>query len=218
MGSDNPSGADNQQGSPIRPTQGGDVTPQRLHAELLAVGAKGLEAYLQGSLCDGTYSALHRTHRFSQSDPGWLDVLSDALVTLGHRSWMYREGRARNLWVLETTAEFLSATFDAHELVGRPEGLDYVRGYFDADGGMPRRCEARLYFQLCQKDRMSLETVREILGARSIRCGRVHNPSQRIDPCYWRMFVLAESHQRFMETVSSWHPRKRQQMDTRMKI
>ena len=46
MGSDNPSGADNQQGSPIRPTQGGDVTPQRLHAELLAVGAKGLEACL----------------------------------------------------------------------------------------------------------------------------------------------------------------------------
>ena len=43
--SDNPSGADNQQGSPSLPTSGGDVTPQRLHAELLAVGAEGLSVF-----------------------------------------------------------------------------------------------------------------------------------------------------------------------------
>ncbi len=45
--SDKPSGADNQQGSPSRRPYGVDVTPQRLHAELLAVGAKGLEASSQ---------------------------------------------------------------------------------------------------------------------------------------------------------------------------
>ena len=44
VSSDKPSGADNQQGSPSRPTWGGEVTPQRLNAELLAVGAKGLES------------------------------------------------------------------------------------------------------------------------------------------------------------------------------
>ncbi len=91
--SDNPSGADNQQGSPSLPTSGGDVTPQRLHAELLAVGAKGLEAYLQGALRDATRSALHRTHRFSQSNADWLTLVGTALSMLGHRSWMYREGR-----------------------------------------------------------------------------------------------------------------------------
>jgi hypothetical protein len=46
--SDNPSGADNQQGSPSLPTSGGGVTPQRLHAELLAVGAEGPSAFAFG--------------------------------------------------------------------------------------------------------------------------------------------------------------------------
>ncbi len=216
--SDNPTGADNQQGSPSLSTLGGDVTPQRLHAELLAVGAKGLEAYLQGALRDATRSALHRTHRFSQSNPDWLTLVGTALSLLGHRSWMYREGRTRNLWVLETTAKFLSLGFDPLELVGTPHGLSYVRGYFDTDGGMPKDPTARLYFQLCQKDRASLESVVTILEGRAIRCGRVHNPSVRVDPDYWRVFVRSCSHESFMRLVGSWHPVKRQQIQTRMKI
>jgi len=194
------------------------VTPQRLHAELLAVGAKDLESYLQGALRDGTRSALHRTHRFSQSDRGWLDLLSDALSLLGHRSWIYQEGRNRSVWVLETTAKFLSLNFDPLELAEITNGLTYVRGYFDSDGGMPRDPSARLYFQLCQKDRRSLEAVVRILQRQEIQCGRVHNPSRRVDPGYWRVFVRSCSHMSFMTLVSSWHPRKRQQIETRMKI
>ena len=48
VGSENPAGADNQQGSRVPPPLGSALTPQRLHAELLATDAKGLEAYLQG--------------------------------------------------------------------------------------------------------------------------------------------------------------------------
>jgi hypothetical protein len=216
--SDNPSGADNQQGSPLHPTWGASVTPQRLHAELLAVGAMGLEAYLQGALHDATRSTLHRSIRFCQSEPSWLDLVGTALSLLGHRSWMYREGRARNLWVLETTARFLSLDFDPLPLIGTPHGLSYVRGYFDTDGGMPRNPIARLYLQLCQKDRGSLESVVEILESWTILCGRVHNPSVGVDPTYWRVFVRSCSHGAFMRLVSSWHPVKRQQMQTRMKI
>ena len=218
MASDNPTGADNQQGSPLNCPLSSSVTPQRLHAELLAIGAKGLEAYLQGALRDGTRSALHRTHRFSQAHPIWLSVLSDALSSLGHRSWMYREGRNRTVWVLESSARFLSLNFDPLPLVGTVEGLAYVRGCFDADGGMPRESSARLYVQFVQKSRRSLEDVVAILSAAGIACGRVHNPSQRIDPDYWRVFVKAESLERFMTLVSSWHPVKRQQIETRMKI
>jgi len=218
VGSDNPSGADNQQGSPSHPLCGGAVTPQRLHAELLAVGAKGLEAYLQGALCDGTWSAIHGTHRFSQSSPEWLDVLRAALALLGHRSWLYREGKQRRLWVLETSAKFLSTSFDTRTVEDKPEGLDYVRGYFDADGGMPNREVDRLYFQFCQKNWESVQVVKRILHRWSIECGRVHNPSARVDPGYWRVYVRTDSHERFMREVSSWHPKKRQQIDSRMKI
>ncbi len=218
MASDNLSGADNQQGSRGDPAQDPPLTPQRLHAELLATGAEGLEAYLQGALRDGTWSARHRTHRIGQSDPGWLCLLESALRALGHRSWTYREGRDRQLWVLETTAPFLSLRYDASPLVGALTGIHYVRGYFDAEGGMPRSSNSRLYFQFCQKDRSNLEVVLEILESWGISCGRVHNPSHRVDPDYWRFYVLASSHERFMKLVGSWHPRKRQQMETRMKI
>src|SRR5919204_433979 len=93
MGSDNPTGADNQQGSRGHPLEGDPLTPQRLHAELLATGALSLEAYLQGALRDGTRSARHRTHRIGQADPGWLALLQTALGVLGHRGWIFREVR-----------------------------------------------------------------------------------------------------------------------------
>ena len=83
-------------------------------------------------------SALHRTHRYGQSDKSWLETLELMLGVLGHRSWIYREGRDRNFWILETSARFLTVSFDPTHLVGTREGLDYVRGYFDADGGLPR--------------------------------------------------------------------------------
>ena len=194
------------------------MTPQRLHAELLVTSAMRLQSYLQGALKDATKSALHRTHRYGQSDRKWLETLQVMLDVLGHRSWIYREGRERNFWVLETSARFLSEAYEATALIGTGEGLDYSRGYFDADGGLPRDPDARLYLQFAQKDRQSLETVKEILRTWEIECGRIHNPSAEVDPDYWRFFVRAASHQRFMKLVGSWHPTKRALIETRMKI
>jgi hypothetical protein len=194
------------------------LTPQRLHAELLATGAKGLEAYLQGALRDGTRSALHGTHRIGQSDPRWLELLAEILELLGSTSWTYREGSARNYWVLETTAAFLDIEYDARPLVGRSEGLAYVRGYFDAEGGMPRSQKSRLYLQFSQMSHGSLETLVDILESWDIGCGRIHNPSVAVDPDYWRFYVSTRSHMRFMRIVGSWHPRKRRQIATRMVI
>ena len=194
------------------------MTPQRLHAELLVTSAMRLQSYLQGALKDATKSALHRTHRYGQSDRKWLETLQVMLDVLGHRSWIYREGRERNFWVLETSARFLSEAYEATALIGTGEGLDYSRGYFDADGGLPRDPDARLYLQFAQKDRQSLETVKEILRSWEIECGRLHNPSAEVDPDYWRFFVRAASHQRFMKLVGSWHPTKRALIETRMKI
>jgi hypothetical protein len=210
--------AGNQQGSRQLELLSDWLTLQRLHAELLAANEKSLEAYLQGALRDGTRSARHRTHRIAQSDPRWLDLIGRCLSALGHAGWVYREGRTRQLWVLETTAPFLSIGYEATQLIGSKEGIDYVRGYFDAEGGMPKAPEARLYFQLCQKDDGSLGTVRKILESWGVSCGRIHNPSRRVDPNYWRFYVKACSHERFMMLVGSWHPRKRQQIETRMKI
>jgi hypothetical protein len=109
-------------------------------------------------------------------------------------------------------------SFDASSLTGTRAGLCYARGYFDAEGGMPRNADARLYLQYTQKNRSSLATVLEILRSWKIECGRIHNPSHAVDPDYWRFYVRSCSHRRFMRLVGSWHPRKRLQIDTRMKI
>lgn len=120
--SENLSGADNQQGSPNVEL----VTPQRPHAELLAVDADLLQAYLQGALGDATYSFTHRTFRFGQADEGWLATLGEILGQLGHTSWTYREGRQRRFWVLETTANFLNLGFDPRALRGSTNELAYM--------------------------------------------------------------------------------------------
>jgi hypothetical protein len=140
------------------------------------------------------------------------------LGVLGYRSWIYREGRERNFWVLETSARFLEEAYEATALIGTVEGLDYGRGYFDADGGLPRDPNARLYLQYAQKDRQSLEIVTKILRSWKIECGRIHNPSAEVDPDYWRFFVRTASHKRFMTLVGSWHPTKRALIESRMKI
>src|SRR2546430_8426779 len=100
------------------------------------MSAADVKAYLQGALKDATPSALHGTHRFGQSDRAWLERIKDLLGALGHRSSIYREGRDRNYWIVETSAEFLAVGFHPSPLIATREGLGCVRGYFYPDGGM----------------------------------------------------------------------------------
>jgi predicted phosphodiesterase len=167
-----------------------------------------LQAYLQGALHDGTRNSLHHTHRFSQKGTDWLIRLGEILAEMGHRSWSYREGKDRDVFVLETSAGFLDIDFDPDSLQTESERIAYVRGYFDAEGGLPRSAEARFYVQFTQKDRVELGKVKQILEQLDICCGVIHNPSVRVDPDYWRFFVRANSYRRFALVIGSWHPRK----------
>jgi len=184
------------------------MTPQRLHADSLETYA--FQAYLQGALHDGTRSILHGTHRFSQKGTDWLNRLATILTLLGHRSWMYQEGKDRGVFALETSASFLDVEFDPDQFGSQPEQIAYVRGYFDAEGGLPQSPEARFYVQLTQKDRVELEKVKAILETFGIACGKMHVPSVRVDPDYWRFFVRTKSHLAFVSLIGSWHPVKEQ--------
>jgi LAGLIDADG-like domain len=187
------------------------LTPQRLHAELLETSVSGTRAYLLGALHDGTMSRAHRTVRFGQSDRRWLEVIRDLLGHLGQRSWLYREGQNRDFWVVETSDRWLD---DPDPRLENP--LAYARGYFDAEGGVPHGPESRFYVQYVQSDHDDLAEVREMLVSAGIECGKLHNPSRRVDPHMWRFYVLARSHRRFIEAVGSWHPRKRSLLADRL--
>jgi hypothetical protein len=179
-------------------------------SEIAKAGRLELNAYLHGAIHDGTFSRLHNTLRISQADVRWLRCIRTILHHLGQGSWIYREGR-RPMWVVETTYRL-----KAMDLSSDLEKVAYGRGYFDAEGGLPRSFDDRLYIQFAQKDRVDLEEVWRVLRGLGIECGQLHNPSVRADADYWRFYVCAASHERFICRVGSWHPRKRDRLDVRL--
>jgi hypothetical protein len=194
------------------PRQAVSLTPQRLHAELLKIDVSGALAYLHGAAHDATISHRHRTVRFGQADRRWLSVLALLLGRLGYRSWTYREGRDRQFWVLESSARWLQSGVPP---VSDGEKRAYARGYFDAEGGLPRDPAARFYVQLVQRNYGDIANLRTILEEQGIACGKLHNPSRSADPRLWRFYVAARAHRVFAEKVSSWHPRKRGLLEAR---
>jgi intein-encoded DNA endonuclease-like protein len=174
-------------------------------------------AYLQGALHDASLNKRKR-YRFTQKGTAWLLVLKELFEFLGHKSWMYKEGINREVYTLETLAEFLDFSFDLNTLNSVGEQLAYVRGFFDAEGGIPSKKDNRFYIQLVQKDKVKLEKIKDILKISGISAGVIHNPSKRIDPNYWRMFVSTHTHKRFAQMVGSWHPRKMRIFRERMVI
>ena len=178
---------------------------------------KEIEAYLQGALHDASRNKRTRI-RFVQKGSEWLEMLKNLLQTLGHRSWMYREGKDRDVYALETTARFLDFDLDPSLLKEQEEQIAYIRGFFDAEGGVPRNPHSKFYIQLVQKDASKIAKLKAMLIALNISSGLIHNPSARVDPDYWRIFISTKSHQHFVKTIGSWHPRKYAVLRERMMI
>ena len=178
---------------------------------------KVMKAYLQGALHDGTFSS-NRRFRISQKGTEWLEMLRNFLLCLGYHSWIYQEGKTRDVYVLETLAYFLDFKLKPLALESIEEQKSYIRGFFDAEGGIPHDCSARFYIQLVQKDKLKIVALKEILHELGIQCGKIHNPSKWVDPDYWRVFILAQSQQRFIRKIGSWHPRKKPLLEQRIVI
>ena len=69
-----------------------------------------IQAYLLGAIHDGTYNRKHKTYRITQKEKKWLKFIKDCLSNLGYRAWIYKEGKDRNVFALETTAKFKPIT------------------------------------------------------------------------------------------------------------
>ena len=207
--SENQIRADNQQGRPRNLEEPSETTRQT---------PRVTEAYLLGALHDGTYNIRRKTHRFSQANIEWLQTLQRLLGELEHKAWLYKEGSKRNVYVLETSAKFLSIHFDPCLLASTEEKIAYIRGFFDAEGGVPRNSSARFYIQLVQKNRAKIAWLHSTLTDMNIKCGAIHIPSKRVDPDYFRFFISASSYKDFIEQIGSWHPRKHLIFESRVKI
>ena len=145
-------------------------------------------------------------------------VLQFLFKKIGYNSWIYKEGQNRDVYVLETLANFLDFKFNPLDLKHHTEQIGYIRGFFDAEGGIPHRKENKFYIQLVQKDKAKLLKIKRILKNLGVNMGVIHNPSKKVDPEYWRMYVLTNSHIRFVDVVGTWHPVKDKIFRERMKI
>ena len=192
--------SENQQGSDymFRPSETTRQTP---------FSPKIIKAYFLGALHDGTFSS-NKRFRISQKGTEWLEFLREILKNIGYNSWIYKEGADRDIYVLETLADFLDFEFNPLELKESKEKIGYIKGFFDAEGGVPHNKQDRFYIQLTQKDRAKIEKIKSILDSLEIQTGKIHNPSYKVDPNYWRIYILAKSHKLFIDKVGSWHPKK----------
>ncbi|OIO45313.1 hypothetical protein COU05_00740 [bacterium (Candidatus Gribaldobacteria) CG10_big_fil_rev_8_21_14_0_10_37_21] len=119
---------------------------------------------------------------------------------------------------MELLAKTKGLEFPKKVKKSKNEKIFYVRGFFDAEGGIPNNLRNRFYIQLVQKDKKKLEKIKAILIDLKIAVGEIHNPSKKVDPCYWRMFIKTASHKKFIELIGSWHPKKIRLLKERVMI
>ena len=207
--SDNASGADNQQAT-LHKRESSETTRQTPFTKIEIL------AYVHGAMHDGSLNKRKRV-RIVQRYRMWLEMIQNLLQAIDIRSWIYREGQRRNLYVLETVSKNLDFNFDPSRLRTIQEQTMYLRGFFDAEGGIPRNGK-RFYIQLTQKDYAKMCAVKKMLKDIGIESGTLHNPSKRVDPNYWRIFIPAKHHYLFADSIGSWHPIKSKIFKERMMI
>src|SRR3989344_591884 len=176
--SENALSADNQQGSSLLIKSNPSETTRRTPFKSNVLRKSEVYAYLQGAMHDASLNKRKRI-RFGQKYPGWLDTLKDLLMSVGANSWTYKEGKSREYYILETVCKDLHFSFNPVALQTKGEKVAYIRGFFDAEGGIPRTRD-EFYIQLVQKDFEKMETLKSILIGLGIGCGRIHKEFARI--------------------------------------
>jgi hypothetical protein len=163
---------------------------------------KVTKAYLLGVLHDATER--RTTYRIASKSKVFCEFLLKGIKELGKSCWIYKEGKHRHLWVTEFSKVLLRRV----KIKSRQDKIDYIRGYFDAEGGIAKSFKVRFYIYFAQKDKIDLLRVKRYLEEVGVNCGNVHNPSKMSDPDYWRFFISAKSYKDFAKKISSGHPDK----------
>jgi len=160
------------------------------------------KAYMLGLLHDATERKT--TYRIGQKNKRLILNVAKFIKKFGCGAWIYKEGKDRDLYILEFSKSFLVNT----KIKSLKDKIDYIRGYFDAEGGIAKSNKVRFYIYFAQKDFKDLKQVKNYLKETKISCGKTHNPSKIKDPHYWRFFVSAKSYKRFAKIIGSCHPEK----------
>jgi len=185
--------ADNQQETPIY--LGGSSETTRETPQIT-------KAYLLGAIRDATRTKY--TYRLSQKGCEYPNMISQTIKSWGKKAWVYKEGKNRDVFVVEFSAKILEGI----KVKSRLDKIEFIQGYFDAEGSVSRLPTVRYYIYFGQKDLVDLELVKSYLSELGILCGKTHNPSRNVDPDYWRFYISSKSYNRFYRLIGSSHPMK----------
>lgn len=115
------------------------------------------KSYLLGMLHDGTK---HKTtYRIAQKGPAFAKMLVEGIKRLGGRAWIYQEGKQRDVYITEFSQSLLRGI----TIKTSQDKLEYVRGYFDAEGGIAKSPKVRFYIYFAQKNFSDLNQIKAIL-------------------------------------------------------
>lgn len=137
------------------------------------------KAYLVGVLHDAT--ARKTTFRIATKSKDFAEVIQRGIINLGRKAWIYKEGKSRDIYIVEFSKSILNNT----------------------------KLESK-------KDKYKLLQLKKFLSELGILSGKVHNPSNRVDPNYWRFYISVKSYGKFAQIIGSSHPEKQRYL--RMKI
>lgn len=161
------------------------------------------KTYLLGVLHDATVRK--NTYRIASKSLNYCKFLKKGINKLNSGAWIYKEGKNRNLWIVE----FPKSTLKGVKIKSKQDKINYIRGYFDTEGGIAKSPSVRYYLYFAQKDRGDLQELKTYLSELGISCGKIHNPSSKIDPNYWRFYIRAKSYNDFAKMIGSSHSEKR---------
>jgi hypothetical protein len=169
-------------------------------------------AYLVGALKGDGYIYSGKSKGlvavFTQKNRMWLENIQDTIEDNLGNAWIFKQ---RDISVLETKFKPLLQRFDLGKM-SQKEKLEYVAGFFDAEGGIPRKPDKvpsstpYLYVQFVQKNPETLREIIKILEISGIGCGKLHEYGKK-KRC-WRFFIKADSRLKFVNTIKSRHPDK----------
>ena len=168
------------------------------------------KAYLLGVMHDSTERK--NTIRISSKEKTYTQFLANMIQKMGHKAWTYREGKTRDMYIVEFSKKVINNV----DIKSHRDKIDYIRGYFDAEGSVPKSNKVRFYIYFSQKNKSDLEQLKSYITELGISCGKTHNPSKNIDPNYWRFYISCKSYKTYIELIGSLHPVKSKLL--RMKI
>lgn len=177
--------------------------------------------YIIGALRDGCLTS-QWTIKIKQKNKKWLsNVLIPLFIEIFERRFknnIYFQNDGTSVWYLAFKDKEIWKVLDLLKIQSpknKEEEKFYISGFWDSDGGCPKKpCKnKKLYIKFTQKDKKSLETLKEIIEKFDIKCGKIRISENNKNGIIWRFTITNKQGMlNFCKNIGSYHPEKKNRL------